>query len=80
VTTRIRENEAELVDGVNTVLVEPRSPVALADGIESLLRDPALAARIAHGGWEWARGRTLERSCALIADHVRRCVDERART
>jgi len=80
VTTRIRENEAELVDGVNTVLVEPRSPVALADGIESLLRDRVRVADIARGGWEWARGRTLERSCALIADHIRRCVKERATT
>lgn len=44
-------------DGRTGLLVEPGDPVALADGIESLLRDPDLARRLAATGQASARER-----------------------
>ncbi|MCX7022869.1 MAG: glycosyltransferase [bacterium] len=43
-------------DGVDALLVPPRDPVALADALERLLDDPALAGRLAEAG-----RRTVER-------------------
>ncbi len=39
---------------VNAILVEPGSAEALASGIQRLIDDPALAARLARGAWEAA--------------------------
>jgi len=40
---------------VNMWLVPPRDPVALAQALETLLRDPDLRARLALGAWELTR-------------------------
>lgn len=41
-----------ITDGVDGVLVPPRNPEALADGIERLARDPELRARLGRAGRE----------------------------
>jgi glycosyltransferase involved in cell wall biosynthesis len=79
VTTKIMVMDEELQDGGQTMLVEPSSPSALAAAIERLLADGDLAARVAAGGWQWARKRTNEESCALILDLVTGWVREKTR-
>jgi glycosyltransferase involved in cell wall biosynthesis len=54
-------------NGNEAVLVEPRSSTALADGVESLLNDDELRARIARTGWEFSRQWTVEKGCELLA-------------
>ena len=44
-----------VVNGETGVLVDQRDPHALADAIDRLLGDPALAERLGHGGYEFAR-------------------------
>lgn len=63
---------AEIVrDGRTGLLVAPGDPVALADGVERLLDDPSLAARLAVAGLADARERfSPERYRAAVADAV----------
>ncbi len=49
------------------VLVQPRSAVSLADGLERVLTDDDLRHRVARGGLEFARPWTVEKGCALLA-------------
>jgi glycosyltransferase involved in cell wall biosynthesis len=56
-------------DGVNGILVEPRAPAELADGIATLLRDQALARRMGAAGREIRRREfSMEVMVARIED------------
>jgi glycosyltransferase involved in cell wall biosynthesis len=67
----------ELVrNGESGLLVPQQDPVALADAIEKMLKDPVLAARLAESGHRLACDRyDLEKSARRIAD-----LFERSRT
>ena len=61
-----------VVTGETGVLVGQRDPHALADAIDRLLEDPALAERLGHGGYEFARQHfawpaVLDQTLALYA-------------
>jgi glycosyltransferase involved in cell wall biosynthesis len=47
-------------DGVNGLLVEPRSPEAIAAALQRLLQEPALRQRLAHNALATAREYTIE--------------------
>jgi glycosyltransferase involved in cell wall biosynthesis len=57
VATRVGGTEEAVEDGVNGLLVPPSDPGALALGIDRLLADPALAARLSHAGRQSIRDR-----------------------
>jgi glycosyltransferase involved in cell wall biosynthesis len=59
-----------LVDGENALLVRPDDPAALADGIERLLADPALARRLADRARRDARAYTWEARAAQLIDFL----------
>jgi len=55
VTTRVGGVPEIIEDGVTGLLVPPKDPRALAEAISRVLRNPELAARIAHAGQEHVR-------------------------
>ncbi|MEN6478097.1 MAG: glycosyltransferase family 4 protein [Anaerolineales bacterium] len=55
VSTTPREDTPEIVDGVNMLLVPPNDAQALANAIERLWREPALAQRLRQGAQELSR-------------------------
>ena len=63
----------ELVDdGVDGILIPPREPVALADAIEAVARDPDRAARLAAAGRARIEASfSSTRSAAVLADQLR---------
>jgi glycosyltransferase involved in cell wall biosynthesis len=65
-----------LRDGVNALVVEPDDPAAVAAAVRRLADDPALRARLRHGGIATAKEHTAERFHARVdaalADAVRR--------
>jgi glycosyltransferase involved in cell wall biosynthesis len=46
VVTRVGENAHVVQDGHTGLIVPPANPAALADGLERLIRDPALRERL----------------------------------
>lgn len=66
VASRVGGLAAQLEDGRSAVLVDPGSPASLAEGLERVIQDTALRARLSDEGRRWARSRTNERSCSLI--------------
>jgi glycosyltransferase involved in cell wall biosynthesis len=60
----------ELADGAG-VLVDPRDPIDIATGINSVLADGALAARLADAGRRRAAEYTWERCARLVAEAYR---------
>ena len=55
-----------VVDGETGLLVDPRSPAAVAEALASLLVDHAKAARMGRAGWERARLLSWERTAAEL--------------
>ncbi len=55
-----------LANGKNAILFKPGDPVALAEGIRTLLDDPGLASQIALAAKEDARNYTYERRAEKI--------------
>ncbi len=72
VSTTIRENTQFLTDGVHAVLVPMRDPVAFADGIERVIKDPELRATMTANGFEWVQDYTNEHSAALVGEYLRK--------
>lgn len=73
VGSRVPGVQEVIRDGEDGLLVEPRSPAALADALESLLREPARAARMAAAGRaralaEFSRERMQESYASLFLD------------
>jgi glycosyltransferase involved in cell wall biosynthesis len=58
------------VHGRDAWLVEPDSPEALAEGVRTLLDDPALASRLAEAGRERAAEYSWERRAARLLEFV----------
>ena len=52
ITTRVSAIPELIDDGKSGVLVPPQDPMALAQAIERLIRDPALRAQLGQGGFE----------------------------
>lgn len=77
VTTKIRAHEEFLKNGVHAVLVDPRSASALADGIETLLRNATLREGMARTAFDWVKDYTNERSAAIVAEHLRNELNRR---
>ncbi|MFZ5501030.1 MAG: glycosyltransferase, partial [Candidatus Micrarchaeota archaeon] len=61
-----------LMDGKEAILVKPKSPDSLADGVRRLLEDEKLRRRVIHGGQEAARKVTLERGAIEIVRELQR--------
>jgi glycogen synthase len=55
-----------LHDGVNALVVEPGDPAAVAAAVRRLADDPALRARLRHGGIATAKEHTAERFHARV--------------
>jgi glycosyltransferase involved in cell wall biosynthesis len=55
----------------NALLVPPDDPQALAAGLQTLLDDPARAARLANAAWEDVQGRTWDARAAAAAAFVK---------
>lgn len=73
VATRAGGIPEVVADGANGLLVEPRDPRALADGLIRLLQDPALRTRLADEGYARVTTRfTVERMVAETATVYRR--------
>jgi glycosyltransferase involved in cell wall biosynthesis len=60
-----------LTDHHDALLIQPRSPQAIADAVRELIADRTLWERLTASGLEYARQHTLERSARLVADHIR---------
>lgn len=56
--------------GREALLVDPRSAVAVADALESLLDDPRLYEAIARSGWRFAKNYTIERCSETLARYI----------
>jgi glycosyltransferase involved in cell wall biosynthesis len=57
-----------LEDGVSALLVAPRNPAALADALESVLREPDRGAALAAAAHERLEGLTIDRVAVRFAD------------
>jgi glycosyltransferase involved in cell wall biosynthesis len=78
VATRSGGPEEIVRDGETALLVPTRSPAALADGVERLLRDPALARRLGEDGKRHVRQRfSRERMVANYEEVYREALDAR---
>lgn len=71
IASRVGSIPRRLTDRRNALLIEPRSPEAVAGSVQELITDRSLWERVAEGGWQYAREHTLERSAQLLASHVR---------
>jgi glycosyltransferase involved in cell wall biosynthesis len=61
----------EILNERNAVLVEPGNPEALAEGIENVLENEALANKIAKKAYEDVQAHSWERRAARILDFIR---------
>lgn len=64
-----------VTDGRDGLLVEPRSPAAIAEAVIRLASDPALAARLAGEGRRTARGYAWDSVTARLEDSLLRVLD-----
>lgn len=73
VTTRLVGNPDLVVHEQTGLLVEPNDAVALADAIERLIKDPALAERLGRAGRAWVLERFDIRTslASLIAEYAK---------
>jgi glycosyltransferase involved in cell wall biosynthesis len=55
IASRVGGLAESVLDGVTGLLIAPRDAIVLADAIEKLVRDPALAAKLASGAGERVR-------------------------
>jgi glycosyltransferase involved in cell wall biosynthesis len=68
VSTRVCGIPELIIDGVTGLLVEPRSPAALAEALSRLIGDPALRRALAEAGFErTTRQFSLQSGADLLA-------------
>ncbi len=79
VTTPVGGIPCWIHSGKEALLVEPRSARALAEGVESLLKDDTLRETVARTGLEFVRDWTLEKGCELLAQRLAEWRDATAR-
>lgn len=70
IATRVGSIPTTLSDGETALLVEPRSPQALADAISRLMSDSSLRRQIIAGGFALARGNTLDRRASDMVTRI----------
>lgn len=68
VATRVGGLPHYLRDGIDAILIEPRSVSAIVQAIELLAGDDDLRRRLALAGSDWVRQHTLERTCSAVID------------
>ncbi len=71
VASRLPSLEEVLRDGENSLLVEPDSPIALANGIAKLLDNPDLGQRIAARAWQEVQVCSWEARASAVLSFLR---------
>jgi glycosyltransferase involved in cell wall biosynthesis len=75
VSTRISGIPELIADGITGLLVDPRSPVALADALARLIGDPALRRTLAEAGFERTTTQfSLQSGADLLARRFAACL------
>jgi len=76
VATRVGSIPHFLIDEHHALLVEPQEPRALADAIQTVIRDGVLRRQLIAGGFALAKENTVERRSREITDAIAEWLDE----